>query len=165
MRPATLGAVLVHLTLVASAPGCAGAPASQTGPTPVGYDNTASPQKDDGPTKVSQGDAQLSEFCAHQACESYDMYRQKLQRECLHAYAGPCAEFFVITYPTYPVEDTRYYDPTGALIGVRSHLAERSARGRSYGVIPACASRAEKVPTPDGCRSGPPKQAPKNTQE
>jgi hypothetical protein len=127
--------------------------------------NTTSP-KSDGPTRVSQGDAPLSEFCAHDACEPYEIYRKKLQKECLHGHAGPCAEFFVITYPTYPVEDTRYYDPTGALIGVRSHIAEHSRRGGSYGVIPACASRAEKVPVPDGCRPGqPPKQAPNNTQE
>jgi hypothetical protein len=108
----------------------------------------------------------LSDFCTRHGCETYEEYKKKLQNDCSHAYAGPCAEFFTITYPTYPVEDTRYYDATGAMIGVRSHIAERSARGGSYGMIPACAPRAEKLPLPDGCRSPRPQgQTPRSAGE
>jgi hypothetical protein len=128
--------------------GCGGA--HRTEPTPVSYEKPAGLQGTDaprGPSPVHATGVPLAEFCAHDPCETYAERKQMLEQKCLHAYAGPCAEFFAITYPTYPVEETRYYDSRGKLIGVRKYIAEHSKKGGGYGDIPACASHAEKVCT------------------
>lgn len=87
----------------------------------------------------------LSAFCKDDPCLPYAKEVEGLKSKCAFAYAGSCDAYFTITYPTYPVELTRYYSPDGNLMGVKRHIAEYSKDGGVFGTLPACRSTAEKV--------------------
>lgn len=110
----------------------------------------SSPPPPGRPTESSKPTppAPLAEFCT--TCPTFAAQREKLLATCARTtgsqFEGTCGSFRVLKNMGYPVEETHYFDATGALVAYVESGSEHGPWRRVFGVVPEqCALPRTKV--------------------